>query len=357
MKQVQRSNKLYDAIKSLIEESKVQIVRKVNTTIILTYYEIGRMIVQDEQSGKSRAEYAEQTLKQLSIDLTRDFGKGFSHRNLEYFRKFYLNYGNRITKTASAKSSKSAKIRVPKNQDQISQTLSAFSQTFPLTWSHYLLLMRISNKDEQRFYEIESERSNWSVRELQRQFDSSLYERLALSKDKKAVKDLARKGQIIEKPTDALKHHTVLEFLDMREDERYSESDLENAIINKIEHFMLELGKGFLFEGRQKRFTFDGDSFFVDLVLYNRLLKSYVLIDLKIGRLTHQDIGQMQMYVNYYDRKIKLPEENSTIGIILCKEENKTVVEFTLPENNKTIFAKEYKLYLPSKEELKKQLK
>jgi predicted nuclease of restriction endonuclease-like (RecB) superfamily len=243
-----------------------------------------------------------------------------------------------------------------KSRDGISQTLSAFSRNFALSWSHYVLLIKIESKDEQRFYEIESERNNWSVRELQRQFDSSLYERLALSKNKKAVKELARKGQIIEKPTDALKHHTVLEFLDLREDERYTESDLENAIINKIEHFMLELGKGFLFEGRQKRFTFDGDSFFVDLVLYNRLLKSYVLIDLKIGRLVHQDIGQMQMYVNYYDRKIKLPEENSTIGIILCKEENKTVVEFTLPENNKSIFAKEYKLYLPSKDELRRQL-
>ena len=225
-----------------------------------------------------------------------------------------------------------------------------------LSWTHYIQLLKIENDEERNFYEIEAARGNWSVRELQRQFNSSLYERLALSKDKKAVKDLSRKGQIIQKPTDALKHHTVLEFLELREDERYSESDLENAIINKIEHFMLELGKGFLFEGRQKRFTFDGDSFFVDLVLYNRLLHCYVLIDLKIGRLTHQDIGQMQMYVNYYNRKIKLPEENSTIGSILCKEENKTVVEFTLPEDNKTIFAKEYKLYLPSKDELKRQL-
>ncbi len=314
------------------------------------------MIVEDEQSGKSRAEYAKQTLKQLSIDLTRDFGKGFSHRNLEYFRKFYLNYSNRISKTSSAKSSGTGRIIKFKEKGRISQTLSAFSQSFALSLSHYILLMKIGNEDEQRFYEIESEKNNWSVRELQRQFDSSLYERLALSKDKKAVKELARKGQIIEKPTDALKHHTVLEFLELREDERYTESDLENAIINKIEHFMLELGKGFLFEGRQKRFTFDGDSFYVDLVLFNRLLKCFVLIDLKIGRLSHQDIGQMQMYVNY-DRKMKLPEENSTIGIILCKEENKAVVEFTLPVDNKSIFAKEYKLYLPSKEQLKRQLK
>ena len=167
---------------------------------------------------------------------------------------------------------------------------------------------------------------------------------------------MGKKGQIIERPTDAIKDHTVLEFLDLKEDESYSESDLENAIISKLEHFMMELGKGFLFEGRQKRFTFEGDSFYVDLVFYNRLLRCYVLLDLKIGRLVHQDVGQMQMYVNYYDRKIKLPNENPTIGIILCKEENKTVVEFTLPENNKTIFAKEYKLYLPSKEQLRKQL-
>ncbi len=356
MAAIKKSNPLYDSIKSLIEESKSQIVRKVNTTIIFTYYEIGRMIVDDEQNGKSRAEYAEQTLKQLSIDLTRDFGKGFSQRNLEYFRKFYLNYCERISKTPPSKTPTLKGAKLFKNEGGISQTLSAFSQNFPLSWSHYVLLVKIDNKEEQRFYEIESEKNNWSVRELQRQFDSSLYERLALSKDKKAVRELSRKGQIIEKPTDALKHHTVLEFLDLREDERYSESDLENEIISKIEHFMLELGKGFLFEGRQKRFSFDGDSFFVDLVLYNRLLECYVLIDLKIGRLTHQDIGQMQMYVNYYDRRIKLQEENSTIGIVLCKEENKTVVEFTLPEDNKTIFAKEYKLYLPSKEQLKKQL-
>lgn len=290
---MKQKNKLYISIKQLIENAKVQIVRKVNTTIILTYYEIGRMIVEDEQSGKSRAEYADQTLEQLSIDLTKDFGKGFSQRSLEYFRKFYLKYCYRISKTPSAKSARLGSIRNVEDKDRISQTLSAFSQHFPLSWSHYILLMKIDNADEQRFYEIESEKNNWSVRELQRQFDSSFYERLALSKDKKAIKELARKSQIIEKPTDALKHHTVLEFLNLREDERYTESDLENAIISKLEHFMMELGKGFLFEGRQKRFTFEGDSFYIDLVFYNRLLRCYVLLDLKIGRLTHQDIGQM----------------------------------------------------------------
>ena len=171
------------------------------------------------------------------------------------------------------------------------------------------------------------------------------------------MKELAKKGLVIEKSTDALKSHYVLEFLDLKEDNRYTENELETAIINKLEHFMLELGKGFLFEGRQRRFTFEGDSFFVDLVFYNRLLRSFVLFDLKIGRLSHQDIGQMQMYVNYYDRMIKTKDENPTIGIILCKEENKTVVEFTLPENNNTIFAKEYKAVLPTKADLKKQLK
>ncbi len=177
-----------------------------------------------------------------------------------------------------------------------------------------------------------------------------------LSADKKGVSLLAKKGQIIEKPTDALKSHYVLEFLDLKEDNRYTETQLETEIINKLEHFMLELGKGFLFEGRQRRFTFEGDSFFVDLVFYNRLLRCFVIIDLKIGKLAHQDIGQMQMYVNYYDRMMKTEEENPTIGIVLCREENKTVVEFTLPKSNNQIFTKEYKLYLPSKEELKKQL-
>ncbi len=273
--------------------------------------------------------------------------------NLEYIRKFYKVFYSRIPQSVVGKLEKSK--RTPKSNIPQS-VIEEFKQPFSLSWTHYIQLLKIENDDERNFYEIEAINADWSVRELQRQFNSSLFERLALSKDKIGIKELAKKGQIIEKPTDTLKHHTVLEFLDLREDEKYTESDLENAIISKIEHFMLELGKGFLFEGRQKRFSFEGDSFFVDLVLYNRLLKCYVLIDLKIGRLTHQDIGQMQMYVNYYDRKMKVSEENSTIGIILCKEENKAVVEFTLPQDNKTIFAKEYKLYLPSKDQLKKQL-
>jgi len=231
-----------------------------------------------------------------------------------------------------------------------------FKIPFSLSWTHYLLLIKIEDDAERNFYEIEAIQNNWSVRELQRQYNSALYNRLAKSRDKRGVKELAKKGQLIEKPADALKSHYVLEFLNLKELDRYTESDFESAIIDRLEEFMLELGKGFLYEGRQKRFTFEGDSFYVDLVFYNRFLKCFVLFDLKIGKLTHQDIGQMQMYVNYYDRKVKSPQENKTIGIILCRQDNKTVVEFTLPESNNQIFAKEFKQFLPTKAEFKKYL-
>jgi len=338
---------LYNSIKTIIEEARSQIVRNVNTVITYTHFQIGKMIVEHEQKGKERARYAEKTLVQLSADLAAEYGNGYSRTNLEYMRKFFLLYKHRISQPADGKSSLAKKSQ---------PAVGKLKGLLQLSWSHYIQLLKIEDENERNFYEIEAIQNNWGKRELIRQYNSSLYERIALSKNKKAVKQLGKKGQIIDRPTDAIKDHTVLEFLDLREDETCSESDLENAIISKLEHFMMELGKGFLFEGRQKRFTFEGDSFYVDLVFYNRLLRCYVLLDLKIGKLVHQDIGQMQMYVNYYDRKIKLPDENSTIGIILCKEGNKTVVEFTLPENNKTIFAREYKLYLPSKEQLRKQL-
>ena len=287
--------------------------------------------------------------------MIEEFGRGYSVDNLQWMRKFYLMFQKRISQEITKTSGKYETLSRISVEEPNYETLSRNS-VFTLSWSHYIQLMKIDDENERYFYEIEATENNWSVRELTRQFNSALYERLALSKDKDGVKQLAQKGQIVEKPTDLLKSHYVLEFLDLKQDHCYSESDLETEIINKLEHFMLELGKGFLFEGRQRRFTFEGDSFFVDLVFYNRLLKCFVLFDLKIGKLTHQDIGQMQMYVNYYDRKVKLEEENQTIGVILCKEENKTVIEFTLPENNNTIFAKEYKAILPSKEELKKQI-
>ena len=218
-----------------------------------------------------------------------------------------------------------------------------------------MLLLGIKDPDERSFYEIESAREGWSLSELKRQKSSSLFERLALSRDKEGVKRLAEKGQIVSKPEDVLKNPYVLEFLGLSEEARYSESDLESAIISNIENFLLELGKGFLFEARQKRFTFDEDHFFVDLVFYNRLLRCYVIIDLKLDKLTHQDLGQMQMYVNYYDRHIRTPDENPTIGILLCKKKHDALVEITLPKGS-NIHAKEYQLYLPSKEELRKKL-
>ncbi|WP_345989902.1 PDDEXK nuclease domain-containing protein [Chryseobacterium sp. Chry.R1] len=344
----QLASHLFISVKQLIENAKSSIVRNINTAMLLTYFEIGKVIIENEQDGKDRAEYAKETLKNLSKQLTKEFGRGYSVDNLQWMRKFYLMYQNRISEKYETVSRNSAEAVI---YESVSR-----NSFFSLSWSHYIQLMKIENSDERNFYEIEASQNNWSVRELTRQFNSAIYERLALSRNEKEVKKLALKGQIIEKPTDVLKSHYVLEFLDLKKDNRYSESDLETGIINKLEHFMLELGKGFLFEGRQRRFTFEGDSFFVDLVFYNRLLRCFVLFDLKIGKLTHQDIGQMQMYVNYYDRKVKLEEENPTIGIILCKEENKTVIEFTLPENNNTIFAKEYRAILPSKEELKKQI-
>ena len=269
-------------------------------------------------------------------------------------RRFYVEYHETVPQIPQTVSGK-LPVRT-QSETQIVQTLSAqFTPAFTLSWSHYIFLMNIDNRDERRFYEIESRQNQWSLSELKRQFNSGIYERLALSRDKKGVKALANKGQLIENPQDVLKDPYVLEFLGLDEDTHYSESDIESAIIDKLEIFLLELGKGFLFESRQKRFTFDADHFYVDLVFYNRLLRCYVLIDLKIGKLTHENLGQMQMYVNYYNREVKRDDENPTVGIILCKTKNDALVRLTLPENA-NIYAPQYQLYLPSKEELKRKL-
>lgn len=291
-----------------------------------TYFLIGKRIVEEEQDGNKRAEYGKKLMKTLSEKLTKEFGRGFSQRNLEQMRTFYLRYS-------------------------ISQTVSA---EFKLSWSHYLILMRMEDINARKFYEIEAIQNNWSLRELKRQVNSALYERLVLSKDKEKVKELAVEGQIIEKPQDIIKDPYILEFLGLDEKSDYSENKLEIEIINKLEMFLLELEKGFTFVGRQVRFTFDERHFRVDLVFYNRLLKCFVLIDLKIGEVTHQDLGQMQMYVNYYDRCIKLPDENDTIGIIICKDKNDTLVKLTLPKDNNQIFASRYTTILPSLDEFKK---
>lgn len=342
-------NPLYNNIRQLVISARQTAVCNVNTLQVLTNFEIGRLIVEHEQKGAQRAEYGEHILKELSKRLIDEFGRGFSWRNLNNMRRFYLEYNDRMQQSANSRLS-------PDNLPNILQTPSAKSDMpFPLSWSHYVFLMGINNQNERNFYEIESIFGNWSLRELKRQNNSGLYERLALSRDKEKVKELSTKGQLLEKPEDILKNPYVLEFLGLDEKNTYSENDLETAIINKVEHFLLELGKGFLFEARQKRFTFDEEHFFVDLVFYNRLLRCYVLIDLKIGRLTHQDLGQMQMYVNYFDRYVKLKDENPTVGILLCKQKSDALVELTLPEKS-NVYASQYQLYLPSKEVLRQKL-
>ena len=328
---------VYSRISDLLKLARKTVVQSVNKTIVLTYFEIGRLIVEEEQSGKERAAYGHQILKELSNRLTKEFGKGFSVENLDRMRYFYKTYSNRISSTPLT----------------IFEKGQVVFDEFKLSWSHYLMLMRVDDANERNFYEIEAVENNWSLRELRRQFDSALYERLALSRNKAEIKKLSEKGQIIEKAQDSLKEPYVLEFLGLPEENKYSESELEQKLIDRLEHFLLELGKGYTFVGRQVRFTFDDKHFRVDLVFYNRILQCFVLIDLKIGEITHQDLGQMQMYVNYYDRFVKLDTENKTIGIILCKKKNDTLVEITLPENNEQIFASKYQTVLPSKEELK----
>lgn len=350
---------LIDEIKALVLQARSLAVRQINSLHVAANFEIGRRIVEEEQRGADRAEYGRQLLKGLAQALTAEFGSGFSKRNLDYMRKFFLIYRGRqpsIVQKASA--------QLPSNGDSLLEKLSDIDSVlphrtaatyFPLSWSHYVFLIGIKNSDERSFYEIEAHQNSWSLPELRRQFDSGLFERLALSRNPDEISALAKQGQLIAKPQDVLKNPYVLEFLGLEAHSSYSESDLEAAIINKIEHFLLELGKGFLFEARQKRFTFEEEHFFVDLVFYNRLLRCYVLIDLKIGKLTHQNLGQMQMYVNYFDRYVKRDDENATIGIILCKKKNDALVEITLPADA-NIHTSEYQLYLPSKEELQQRL-
>ena len=314
----------------------------VNLAMVYAYFEIGRMIVEEEQHGENRAAYGTQLLKELSAYLSSRFGKGYSVGNLKNIRQFYKVYST----------------------DQIGETVFSQFENLPavhtgrkffLSWSHYLKLMRIENIDERHFYEIESVKNDWSLSELKRQFDSALYQRLSLSTDKNKVKSLSQKGHIIEKSADLVKDPYVLEFLGLEEKSEYSESDLETRIIDNLQNFLLELGAGYTFVARQKRFSFNEEHFRVDLVFYNRLLRCFVVFDLKIGTLMHQDLGQMQMYVNYYDRYEKQEDENPTIGVLLCQDKDDSLVELTLPKDS-NIYASKYQLYLPDKRILQKKL-
>lgn len=337
------NNIFLENVANVLERARKTAKVATDLSMVYAYFETGKLIAEEEQNGNQRAEYGKYLIPELSNFLSERLGRGFSVTNLKQMRKFYQIYSN----------------------DEISQTLSDQLKTlpsvstgrkFPLSWSHYLKLMRIDNIDERHFYEIESVKNDWSLSELKRQYDSSLYERLALSTDKEKIYRLALEGQRIETPKDVVKDPYVLEFLGLKELPEYSESELESKIIDHLQQFLLELGTGFAFVGRQVRFTFDEEHFMVDLVFYNRLLRCFVLFDLKIGELKHQDIGQMQMYVNYYDRKVKLADENKTIGIILCRDKNNAVVEMTLPEDNFQIFASKYETVLPKKEDLKRLL-
>jgi predicted nuclease of restriction endonuclease-like (RecB) superfamily len=343
----------FKQVADLLASARQFAKRQLDSTIVTAYYEIGRMIVECEQQGQKRARYGASLIKGLSGYLTEQYGKGFSVVNLQSIRKFYQVYAPSIQQTVPAESESEKSLMSIFDTDIDKQQTP--SVKFVLSWSHYQILMRIEDEAARRFYEIETLNQQWSVRQLQRQVGSSLYERLALSRDKDKVMALANEGQTVKNPRDIFKSPYVLEFTGLEERAEYSESELEQALIDNLQKFLLELGKGFLFEARQKRFSFDEKSFYVDLVFYNRLLQCYVLIDLKVAELKHQDLGQMLMYVNYFDRYLKKEFEKPTIGILLCSQKNDNIVELTLPENS-NIYASQYSLYLPDKALLQRKL-
>ncbi|MDP2753994.1 MAG: PDDEXK nuclease domain-containing protein [Nitrospirota bacterium] len=317
---------IYRRVREILETARSSAYRAVNLAMVQAYWHIGKVIVEEEQRGKAKAEYGEYLLKNLSQRLTKDFGKGFDYSNVKNMRQFYMAF-------------------------PIGDALRS-----QLNWTHYRLLMRVEKESVRNFYIEECIAGNWSTRQLERQINSFYYERILSSRDKKAVRKEIHKLEPSLKPEDIIKDPYVLEFLNVKENIRFLEKDLEKALIEKLQEFLLELGKGFSFAGRQQRISADGDNFYIDLVFYNYLLKCFVLIDLKIGKLTHQDIGQMDFYVRYYENKIRTETDNPTIGIILCSEKNETVVKYSVLNENKRLFASKYKLYLPTEKELKEEL-
>jgi len=326
MNNLKNTTTLTQDIKNLISNSQETAIRAVDTQRVILYWNIGKRIVEELQDGKDRADYGKQIIKTLSLDLEPIYGSGYSYRQLYLFLQFFKSF-------------------------PIVNALRS-----QLNWTQYKLLIRIDNEDKREFYIAESCKNNWSSRELERQINSSLFERLLLSNDKQSVLDVAKDEKLPVSANEIIKDPMVLEFLGLEKKDSYYEKDLEQAIISNLQEFLLELGNGFSFVSRQKRIHIDGDDFFVDLVFYNRLLQCFVIFEIKTHKLTHQDVGQLQMYVNYYDRNEKQDFENATIGVLLCADKNDTVVKFTLPEDNKTIFASKYQLYLPSEEELVKEL-
>jgi len=317
----------YQSVKQILEEARSTAYRAVNFTMVQAYWNIGRVIVGEEQKGKARSEYGSYLLDELSKRLTAEFGKGFDRTNISKMRAFFLSY-------------------------PIVDALRP-----QLTWTHYRLLLRVDDDSVREFYADECIAANWSTRQLERQINSLYYERLISSRNKKGVRAEIKKLEPGPAPNDIIKDPYVLEFLDVKENRQYLETELEQGLVDKLQEFLLELGKGFSFVARQKRISIDGDHFYIDLVFYNFILKCFVLVDLKMGRLTHQDIGQMDFYVRYFEKEEKQPEDNPTIGLILCAEKNEAMAKYTLLENSKRLFASKYKLFLPSEKELKEELK
>ena len=330
----------------LIRYARGLAVQHINIIELMTNYALGRWIVEEQQNGQDRAKYGARVIDRLSEALTEEFGRGYSRESLRNARKFYLTFQDRISQTLFTE------FAIEKSQTLFGKLKNP---PFVLSWSHYLILMRIRKEEERRFYEIEAAKSQWNVRTLQRQYASSLYERLLLSSDKDKVIELSTQGIVLQKPSDIVKDPMVLEFLGFPERAAYSETELETRLLNHLQEFIMELGTGFTFSARQKRFVFDEDTFYCDLVMYNRLLRCFVLFDLKVKKLTHKDLGQMQMYVNYYDRYERTDDENPTVGILLCKDKNDAMVELTLPKDA-NIYAAKYELYLPDKKLLQKKL-
>ena len=349
-----RAEQLANRIEALVVEARKKITSTVNVAMVYTNYEIGRYIVEDEQGGKIRAEYGKGVLNAVSARLTARLGKGWSVENLTSMRKFYVLYSKTVTTGYEIQGTEIQTTALEAQDENRNHRLR--NHQFILPWTHYLILTHVSDPEARSFYEIEASKQQWSKRQLQRQIGSGLYERLALSRDKDEVMRLATEGQVVEKPSDIIKDPLVLEFCGLKPDASYSETDLESAIISRLQDFLLEMGKGFLFEARQKRFTFEERHFYIDLVLYNRLLQAFVLVDLKMDDLTHQDLGQMQMYVNYYDRYVKEDFEKPTIGILLCERKNDALVELTLPKDA-NIYAQQYALCLPDKALLQQKLR
>jgi len=320
---------VYANIKRLMENARTDVAKQVNNILVKTYWEIGRIIVEDEQGHSDRAEYGKSLIADLSKKLTKEYGKGFSKSNLFYMRSFYLTY-------------------------PIFQTLSG-----KLSWSHYLELLSIDDKNKRSFYEKETVNANWSVRELKRQINTSLFERLLLSsgdENKEKVLDLALKGNEIATPNDIIKDPYVFEFLGLPEEKPIMESDLEKALVTHIEKFLLELGKGFMYVGSQQRVTLGNTHYYVDMVFYNKILRSYVLIELKTGKLMPEAVGQLNMYLNYYKTEVNDEIDNEPIGIILCANKDSIQAEYALGSLSNQIFASKYTLYIPDREQLEEQV-